>query len=90
MLPDTQSTDPESTETPAVDGHPLESVAVFCGSCSCGCPELLVDTEADETRRVVLTDDFGQRVQMSIEQLSIMVADIKSGVLDQALGRYRP
>jgi hypothetical protein len=63
-------------------GPALESVALFCGNCSCGCPELFLDHEADSERRVVLTDDFGQRVQMSLVQLSALVADVKSGVLD--------
>ena len=63
--------------------QPLESVAVFCGNCSCGCPELFLDHAAGEERRVVITDDFGQRVQMSLVQLSALVADVKSGVLDR-------
>jgi hypothetical protein len=58
-------------------------VAVFCGNCSCGCPELFLDHGADEDRRVVLADDFGQRVQMSLAQLSALVADVKSGALDR-------
>ncbi len=64
----------------------LEPVAVFCGNCSCGCPELLLDHAADEDRRVVITDDFGQRVQMSLEQLSVLVADVKGGALDRLVG----
>jgi hypothetical protein len=67
-------------------GPGLESVAVFCGNCSCGCPELLLDHSADDARRVVLTDDFGQRVQMSLEQLSALVADVKRGSLDHLVG----
>jgi hypothetical protein len=63
----------------------LQSVAVFCGNCSCGCPELFLDPAADEERRVVLTDDFGQRVQMSLGQLSVLVADVKGGVLDHLM-----
>jgi hypothetical protein len=63
-------------------GPALESVAVFCGNCSCGCPELFLDHGAGADQRVVITDDFGQRVQMSLEQLSALVADVKSGVLD--------
>ena len=55
----------------------MESVAVFCGNCSCGCPELFLDHAADEEHRVVITDDFGQRVQMSLVQLSALVADVK-------------
>jgi len=64
----------------------LEPVAVFCGNCSCGCPELFLDHGADETRRVVLTDDFGQRVQMSLEQLTALVTDVKAGTLDHLVG----
>jgi hypothetical protein len=69
-----------------VGGDALESVAVFCGNCSCGCPELFLDHGADVSRRVVLTDDFGQRIQMSLEQLSALVADVKSGTLDHLVG----
>jgi hypothetical protein len=76
-----------SAHDPLLEGaesaQPLESVAVFCGNCSCGCPELFVDHAADEERRIVITDDFGQRVQMSLTQLSALVADVKSGVLDR-------
>jgi hypothetical protein len=63
-------------------GPVLESVAVFCGNCSCGCPELFLDHGADTDHKVMLTDDFGQRVQMSVAQLAILVADVKGGVLD--------
>jgi len=77
----------EPTVSPAPPSGPsssvLESVAVFCGNCNCGCPELFLDHGADEERRVVLTDDFGQRVQMSLAQLSVLVADVKSGALDR-------
>ncbi len=77
----------EPTVSPATPSGPsssvLESVAVFCGNCSCGCPELFLDHGADEDRRVVLTDDFGQQVQMSLAQLSVLVADVKSGALDR-------
>jgi len=77
----------EPTVSPAMPSGPsssaLESVAVFCGNCSCGCPQLFLDHGADEERRVVLTDDFGQRVQMSLAQLSVLVADVKSGALDR-------
>jgi hypothetical protein len=30
----------------------------------------------------VITDDFGQRIQMSMDQLHDLIADVKSGVLD--------
>lgn len=67
----------------------LERVATFCGQCNCGCPEVWVDHEAGEERRIVLTDDFGQRVQMSLAQLATLVADVKGGVLDELLAAAR-
>ena len=63
----------------------LQHVATFCGRCDCGCPELLIDHDSPAERRVVITDDFGQRIQMSHEQLRDLVADVKSGVLDGVL-----
>ncbi|CUU58003.1 hypothetical protein CcI49_30920 [Frankia sp. CcI49] len=57
----------------------LSRVITFCGKCSCGCPELYIDHEAEATRRVVLTDDFGQRIQMSIEQLEVIVDEARAG-----------
>lgn len=64
------------------DQRPLQHIATFCGQCNCGCPELFVDHEADDDRRIVITDDFGQRIQMSVEQLHALVGDIKGGVVD--------
>jgi hypothetical protein len=64
-------------------------VATFCGQCSCGCPELYLDPAADDDRRVVITDDFGQRIQMSLAQLADLVADVRTGVLDEVLAGAR-
>lgn len=59
-------------------------VATFCGQCSCGCPELFVDPTADDDRRVVITDDFGQRIQMSVEQFRALVDEtVNNGLLDR-------
>jgi len=63
----------------------LQHVATFCGQCSCGCPELYVDPGAGDERRVVITDDFGQRIQMSLAQLAVIVDDARNGVLDGLL-----
>ncbi|SDI64584.1 hypothetical protein SAMN05192558_106134 [Actinokineospora alba] len=65
--------------------HNMRHVATFCGQCSCGCPELWIDPDAPEEKRVVITDDFGQRIQMSVGQLTDLVADVKNGVLDELL-----
>ncbi len=65
----------------------MQRIATFCGECSCGCPELFLDPAAPVEQRVVLTDDFGQRIQMSMVQLSVLVSDVKGGVLDGLLAR---
>ena len=67
------------------DETDLQHVATFCGQCNCGCPKLFIDHDAAPERRIVITDDFGQRIQMSQEQLRDLVADVKSGVLDGVL-----
>jgi hypothetical protein len=65
-------------------GH-LTRLALLCGQCNCGCPELLYDHAAPPERRVVITDDFGQRVTMSVEQFQVLVEEARSGHLDEAL-----
>jgi hypothetical protein len=70
--------DPKSALTP---------IAVFCGNCNCGCPTLAVDPDAVPERRVVLTDDFGQRVEMSRDQFADLLEQARSGALDAALAR---
>ncbi|MFJ9539841.1 hypothetical protein ACIRPX_21585 [Streptomyces sp. NPDC101225] len=60
----------------------LEPLATFCGECNCGCPQLFVDPNAPADRRVLLTDDFGQRVQMSVDQFASLVEEAKAGKLD--------
>lgn len=71
----------------AVDriGDTLRHIATFCGQCDCGCPELHIDDAAAPEKRVVITDDFGQRIRMSLGQLADLVADIRGGVLDEVL-----
>ncbi len=59
--------------------------ALLCGQCSCGCPELFVDHEAPPERKIVITDDFGQRVQMSADQFAVLIDEARSGRLDQAV-----
>ncbi len=62
----------------SVSGTPRH-ILTFCGKCSCGCPELFVDHEAPAEQRIVLTDDFGQRIQMSVDQLRVIVDEARSG-----------
>lgn len=63
----------------------LTRFAVFCGQCSCGCPQLFVDHQAPSEQRIVITDDFGQRVAMSADQLQALVEDARAGRLDAAV-----
>lgn len=62
-----------------------EHVATFCGQCNCGCPEIYLDHTTSPERRVIITDDFDQRIHMSLDQLHDLVADVKAGVLDPVL-----
>ena len=34
----------------------LTRIAVLCGQCNCGCPELFIDHAAAPERRIVITD----------------------------------
>jgi hypothetical protein len=63
----------------------LTRFAILCGQCNCGCPELFVDHQARPERRIVITDDFGQRVQMSADQFSVLIEEARAGRLDEAV-----
>ncbi len=65
----------------------LTRFALLCGQCSCGCPELFVDHEAPPERKLVITDDFGQRVQMSADQFSVLLEEARSGRLDETVAQ---
>lgn len=61
------------------------TIATFCGNCNCGCPTLHVDPEAPVEKQIVITDDFGQRIQMSPDQWQDLVSQAKTGSLDGLL-----
>ncbi|QVQ50846.1 hypothetical protein J4H86_18530 [Spiractinospora alimapuensis] len=65
----------------------LVPVATFCGKCDCGCPQLWIDPAAEPEKRVVLTDDFGQRIQMSADQLADLVEQARTGAFEGVAGR---
>jgi hypothetical protein len=65
------------------DTERLTRFARLCGQCSCGCPELFVDHQAPPERRIVITDDFGQQVQMSADQFTVLVEEARSGRLSE-------
>jgi hypothetical protein len=62
-----------------------QPLATFCGKCGCGCPQLFVDESAPAEQRIVLTDDFGSQVRMSVGQFSDLLAQAKSGALDTVI-----
>ncbi|HEY8200029.1 MAG TPA: hypothetical protein VII47_01610 [Actinomycetota bacterium] len=63
----------------------LVPIMRFCGQCSCGCPELLIAPDAPAERRVVMTDDFGQRIEMGADQFHELLERARSGALDEAM-----
>lgn len=63
----------------------LTHIATLCGQCSCGCPELFIDHDAAPERRVIITDDFGQRVQMSLDQSQVLIDQARAGSFDTVL-----
>ncbi len=63
----------------------LTRFALLCGQCNCGCPELFVDHDAPPEKKIVITDDFGQRVQMSANQFSVLIEEARSGRLDETV-----
>jgi hypothetical protein len=60
-------------------------VATFCGKCDCGCPQLFFDAAAAPSQRVLLTDDFGQQVRMSVDQFRDLLSQAASGRLGALL-----
>jgi len=72
------------------DATGLTRIAILCGNCNCGCPELFIDHAAAEDRRIVITDDFGQQVQMSADQLLALIEEARSGRLDKAMVGLTP
>jgi hypothetical protein len=62
----------------------LTRIALLCADCE-NCPEVLLDNEAPPQRRIVITDDFTQRVQMSEEQFHVLIEQARAGRLEEAL-----
>jgi len=68
-----------------------QPLATFCpnGGCGCdqgpNCPKLFIDDSAPPEQRLVLADDFGFQVRMSVAQFGDIIAQAKSGALDTVL-----
>jgi hypothetical protein len=85
MLCDAQCVTVGEWSTMMDETERLTRFAILCGQCNCGCPELFVDHQARPERRIVITDDFGQRVQMSADQFSVLIEEARSGRLDETV-----
>lgn len=58
-------------------------IATLCGDEKCKwCPEVFHDAEAEETKRVSITDDFAKTIQMSEGQFRAFVKKAKDGDFD--------
>lgn len=68
----------------------MTHILTLCKQCDCGCPEVFVDPDAAPERRLVITDDFGQRVQMSLDQFQVLLEQARAGDLDTALTAALP
>ena len=67
------------------NANALIPIATFCGNCNCGCPALSVDPSAPPERQIVITDDFGQRIEMSHDQFTDLLGQAGSGTLTAAV-----
>jgi|APFre7841882793_1041355.scaffolds.fasta_scaffold409755_1 hypothetical protein len=47
-------------------------VATLCHASSNVCPEVFINEDADELQQVMITDDFGGKIMISIDQLNIL------------------
>jgi hypothetical protein len=72
------------------NAEPMTRFALLCGQCSCGCPAMYVDHDAPPERKIVITDDFGQRVQMSADQFAVLIEEARSGRLTRAVAELIP
>jgi hypothetical protein len=52
----------------------VKLVAKFCGQCNCGCPSVSINENAPDERRIIISDDWGQRVEMSPSQFAELAA----------------
>jgi hypothetical protein len=50
-----------------------------------GAVRRFVDHDAPPERKIVITDDFGQRVQMSADQFAVLIEEARSGRLHEAV-----
>ncbi len=57
-------------------------IAKFCQPDSPLCPELFVNDKAETNKRIIITDDFGSKVEMSKEQFNAFVKMAKENQLD--------
>jgi hypothetical protein len=77
----TASTSPADALATLLASGPQSSrrpIAVLCAKCN-DCPVIAIDETAAEAKKVVITDDFGQEIQMSVEQFQVLLELAQSG-----------
>lgn len=57
-----------------------QPIAVLCHTDTC-CPVIALDESAPEAQQVVISDDFGQEIQMSRGQFQVLLDLAKSGAI---------
>lgn len=60
----------------------MKHLTTLCGDQCKGCPEIHIDYSLKQDKQIIITDDFGKRINMSKDQLRILVKQAKTGRLD--------
>jgi len=60
----------------------MKEVFKFRCSDTCCCPTLHFDEKAKKNKQYIISDDFGNAIKMSKEQLKVIEQKIKEGCLD--------
>jgi hypothetical protein len=80
MMPSTAAADALATLLAQGPESSRRPIAVLCAKCN-DCPVIALDETAPEAKRIVITDDFGQEIQMSVEQFQVLLELAQSGAI---------
>ena len=60
----------------------IKHLTTLCGDKCKGCPEIFIDDEVNADKQILITDDFGKKINMSKDQFRILIQQAKKGELD--------
>jgi hypothetical protein len=80
MTASTTATDALGTILADAPQSSRRPIAVLCAKCD-DCPVIALDETAPEAKRIVITDDFGQEIQMSVDQFQVLLELAQSGAI---------